>query len=73
VIFQEEVDKALGKSQSISFNDLLKIRHINRVIFAMVCITVIYMISRGMSAKIQVSCIQTNDIGVCEKLNFGMS
>ena len=51
-MFEEEVDKAIGKSQSISFKDLLRIRHIKRVIIAMVCITVNYMISRGMSAKV---------------------
>lgn len=51
-MYQEEIDKALGKSQSISFNDLWKIRHLRRVIFAMVCLTVNYMISRGMSVKI---------------------
>ena len=53
-MYQEEIDKALGKSQSISFNDLWNIRHLRRVIFAMVCLTVNYMISRGMSVKIQV-------------------
>ena len=39
----------------------------------MVCITVNYMISRGMSAKIQVSCLLTNESGVCENQNFGVT
>ena len=72
-MYQEEIDKALGKSQSISFNDLWNIRHIRRVIFAMVCLTVNYMISRGMSAKIQVSCSNSLNSGSCEKYNIGVN
>jgi hypothetical protein len=72
-MYQEEIDKALGKSQSISFNDLWKIRHLRRVIFAMVCLTVNYMTSRGMSAKIQVSFSEHLDSGSCEKYNLGVN
>jgi hypothetical protein len=68
-MYQEEADRALGKSKSISFNDLLKVTHIKRVICAMVCMTINFMISRGMQNKILAN-IRHSDQGSRDKLGI---
>lgn len=44
----EEIDRKLSKSQSVSFTDLIEIKHVRRLTFASVCLTINYLIFRGV-------------------------
>ena len=48
IIKQEEIDKILSRSKSVSFNDLVEIRHVPRIILAAVCLNGNYLLSSQM-------------------------
>mmetsp|Transcript_8226 Transcript_8226/g.13767 ORF Transcript_8226/g.13767 Transcript_8226/m.13767 type:complete len:424 (-) Transcript_8226:38-1309(-) len=43
----EEIDKVLSRSKSVSFNDLVQIRNVKKLILAAVCLTGNFLISHG--------------------------
>jgi hypothetical protein len=45
IIKQEEIDKILSRSKSVSFNDLVEIRHVPRIILAAVALNGNYLLS----------------------------
>ena len=54
-LFKEQVEKIFGKSKSISTNDLFRIRNIKYIVFTIICSTINYMLSRGLSSRISTS------------------
>jgi hypothetical protein len=48
IIKQEEIDKILSRSKSVSFNDLVEIRNVPRIIFSAVCLNGNYLMSKKM-------------------------
>ena len=62
----EAIDEILGKKKSISFYELLRIPSIRNVIFASICMTVNYLISQGMSAKLAFDSCDFDPLS-CEK------
>lgn len=64
----EAIDEILGKKKSISFYELLRIPSIRNVIFASICMTVNYLISQGMSAKLAFDSCDFDPLS-CEKSN----
>lgn len=49
---KEEVEKILSRSNSVSFNDLVKIRNVCNLIFAALCLTVNSLISHSLQKKV---------------------
>eukprot|EP00356_Strombidium_inclinatum_P013022 CAMPEP_0170499574 /NCGR_PEP_ID=MMETSP0208-20121228/31829_1 /TAXON_ID=197538 /ORGANISM="Strombidium inclinatum, Strain S3" /LENGTH=261 /DNA_ID=CAMNT_0010777183 /DNA_START=922 /DNA_END=1707 /DNA_ORIENTATION=+ len=56
----EEIEMVLRRSQSVSFNTLMEVRHVKNLLLTVVAITVAYMISKRNGLEILTASNQTN-------------
>ena len=51
IIKQEEIDRILSRSKSVSFNDLIEIRNVLRIILAAIFLNANYQLSSGVKKR----------------------